>query len=167
MAHHLKTVLKINAPADKVWDVLDDYAGVEKFSIGIDKSPLIGDKQTGLGAVRHCIFHDKTSLHEEIVEYQENKSFKVVLSNFTVPMKFMNAAFNVEKLTETSCEVIMDMNFEVKFGLLGKLLGSLVIGRLIKRVNEDLLLGLAYYTVTGKALGSELPTKDELAPALV
>ena len=167
MAHHLVTVLKINAPADKVWDVLDDYAGVEKFSIGIDKSPLIGDKKTGLGAVRHCIFHDQTSLHEEIVEYKEHKSFKVVLSNFTAPMKFMHAAFNVEKISETSCKVAMNMDFEVKFGLLGKLLGKLVIGRLIKRVNEDLLLGLAYYTVTGKTLASELPSKEELAPALI
>ena len=162
MAHHLHTVLKIKAPADKVWAVLDDYAGVEKFSIGIDKSPLIGDKKTGLGSVRHCIFHDQTSLHEEIVEYQEGKSFKVVLSNFTIPMKFMQADFNVKKISETSCEVTINMDFEVKFGLLGKL----VIGRLIKRVNQDLLLGLAYYTVTGKTLASELPPKEELALAL-
>lgn len=167
MAHHLQTVLKINASAEKVWQVLDDYAGVEKFSIGIDKSPLIGDKKTGLGAIRHCIFHDQSSLHEEIIEYQAYKSFKVVLSNFTVPMKFMHAAFNVEKLSDTSCKVTMNMDFEVKFGLLGKILGALVIGRLIKRVNKDLLLGLAYYTVTGKTLGSELPSKEELAPALV
>ena len=167
MAHHLQTVLKINASAEKVWQVLDDYAGVEKFSIGIDKSPLVGDKASGLGAVRHCIFHDQSSLHEEIIEYQAYKSFKVVLSNFTVPMKFMHAAFNVEKLSDTSCKVTMNMDFEVKFGLLGKILGALVIGRLIKRVNKDLLLGLAYYTVTGKTLGSELPSKEELAPALV
>ena len=167
MAHHLQTVLKINASAEKVWQVLDDYAGVEKFSIGIDKSPLIGDKKTGLGAIRHCIFHDQSSLHEEIIEYQAYKSFKVVLSNFTVPMKFMHAAFNVEKLSDTSCKVTMNMDFEVKFGLLGQILGALVISRLIKRVNKDLLLGLAYYTVTGKTLGSELPSKEELAPALV
>ncbi|MBL4799535.1 MAG: SRPBCC family protein [Oleispira sp.] len=167
MAHHLQTVLKIKASAEKVWQVLDDYAGVEKFSIGIDKSPLVGDKKSGLGAVRHCIFHDQSSLHEEIIDYQAYKSFKVVLSNFTVPMKFMHAAFNVEKLSDTSCKVTMNMDFEVKFGLLGKILGALVIGRLIKRVNKDLLLGLAYYTVTGKTLSSELPSKEELAPALV
>jgi len=116
--------------------------------------------------VRHCIFHDQTSLHEEVVEYQEGKSFKVVLSNFTIPMKFMQADFNVKKISETSCEVTINMDFEVKFGLLGRLLGKLVIGRLIKRVNQDLLLGLAYYTVTGKTLASELPPKEELALAL-
>lgn len=167
MAHHLQTVLKINASAEKVWQVLDDYAGVEKFSIGIDKSPLVGDKESGLGAVRHCIFYDKSSLHEEIIEYQAYKSFKVVLTEFTAPMKSMHAAFNVEKLSDSSCEVTMDMDYEVKFGLLGKVLGALVIGPVMKGIHKKLLLGLAYYTVTGNNLGSELPTEEELAPALV
>jgi len=166
MEHQVESAVQINAAADKVWEILNDFGAVEKFSIGVEKSPIIGEKNSGLGSKRHCVFYDKNSVVEEIIEYEEKKSFKVVLTEFSMPMKAMYAGFRVEKLTETTCEVSMYMNFVVKFGPLGALLGMLMIRPVMKGVQKKLLSGLAYHAFTGKTIGSELPPSKELAQAL-
>lgn len=166
MNHQVESAIKINASAGKVWAILDDFGGVEKFSIGIKKSPIIGDKQTGLAAKRHCQFYDNTSVVEEIIEYEAGTSFKVLLTEFTMPMKTMYAGFKVIKLSETSCEVSMYMTYRVKYGLLGALLG-LMMRPVMKGVQKKLLSGLAHHAFTGKSIGSELPANNELAPALL
>lgn len=165
MEHRVESAVRIKATAEKVWKILDNFAGVEKFSFGVEKSSILGDKHSGLGAKRHCVFYDNTGVHEEIVEYQENKSFKVVLSEFSMPMKTIYAGFKVEKLSETSCEVSMYMDFVVKFGPLGMLMGIVMMRPLMKGVQKKMLSGLAYHAFTGKTIGSKLPPSEELAQA--
>lgn len=165
MEHQVGSAVKINVSAEKVWGILDDFGGVDNFSVGVEQSPIIGDKNSGLAAKRHCLFYDKSSVVEEIIEYEESKSFKVVLTEFTMPMKAMYAGFKVEKITETSCEVSMYMTFTVKFGPLGALMG-LMMRPVMKGVQKKLLSGLAYHAFTGKNIGSVLPPNEELAQAL-
>jgi len=166
MQHQVTSVLNINAPADKVWSILDDFGGVEKFSIGIDKASLIGDKSTGLGAKRKCVFHDQNSVVEEIIEYQANESFKVVLTESAMPMKTITAEFRVEKLTDTTCQVIMTMEFVMKLGFVGSLLGY-PMRSMLKGIQQQLLKGLAYHAFTGHTLVKELPEKDQLSASLI
>ncbi len=166
MEHKVESTLKVNATAEKVWKILDDFGGVEKFSVGVERSPIVGVKNSGLGAKRHCVFYDKTSVHEGIIEYEAQKSFKVVLSEHSMPMKTMYAGFRVEKLTETSCEVSMYMQYVVKFGPLGALMG-MMMRPVLKGVQKKLLSGLAYHAFSGKIIGRELPPSEELDPAIV
>jgi len=166
MEHHVESKLIVNVSSDKAWEVLDDFSGIEKFSIGVEKSSLVGEKKTGLGAKRHCVFYDESSVIEEIIEYEENKGLKVVLTDFSMPMKSMYAGFAIKKITETSCEVSMYMDFVVKFGVFGSLLGALVMRPVMKGVQKKLLSGLAYYAFTGKTIGSKLPTSEDLSQAI-
>jgi hypothetical protein len=167
MEHHVETKLRINASSENVWEILDDFGGVERFSIGVEKSSIVGGKNSGLGAIRHCIFYDKTSVHEEIMEYEEKKRFKVILTDFSMPMKAMYAGFSVEKVTETTCEVSMYMDFVVKFGPLGALMGAVIMRPMMRGVQKKMLSGLAYHAFTGENIGSELPSNKELSQALV
>jgi len=167
MEHHVESTVQINAPAEKVWELLDDFGGVEKFSFGVEKSPIVSEKDSGVGAKRHCVFYDKTSVMEEIIEYEEKKSFKVVLTDFSMPLKTMYAGFSVEKVTETTCEVRQYMDFVVKFGPLGALIGIVMMRPMMKGLQKKILSGLAYHAFTGKTIGSEMPPSQELAQALV
>ncbi|NKB24008.1 MAG: hypothetical protein GKR87_06455 [Kiritimatiellae bacterium] len=65
MEHHVESAVRINATSKKVWEILDDFGGVENFSSGVEQSPIIGEKNSSLGAKRHCVFYDKTGVHEE------------------------------------------------------------------------------------------------------
>lgn len=167
MEHQVESSLRINATAEKVWNILDDFGAVENFSVGVERSPIVGEKKSGMGAKRHCVFYDKNSVIEEIIEYDAEKRFKVSLTESSMPMKSMYAEFNVEKLSDISCEVTLSMNFVVKFGPLGALMGMLMMRPLMKGVQKKMLSGLAYHAVTGKNIGSELPSSDEMAQAIV
>lgn len=165
MEHQVVSSVRINASAEKVWEVLDNYGDLDKFSTGVESSPIMGDKQTGMGAKRHCVFYNKDSVVEEVVEYEENKVLTVVLTDLSAPLKTMTAKFKLEKVSDTQCDVSMQMNFVVRFGPLGALLGLVMMRPVMRGIQKTLLSGLAYYTVTGEAIGSELPPKEALAKA--
>jgi len=58
------------------------------------------------------------------------------------------------------------MDFVVKFGPLGWLMGNFMMKPMMKRITKDVMKGLAYYVVTGNTVGSKLPSDADLAPAL-
>jgi carbon monoxide dehydrogenase subunit G len=48
MAHRIEQTLTVSIPAQKVWQVLSDYSGVEKFAPTVKSSPIVGDKKSGI-----------------------------------------------------------------------------------------------------------------------
>ncbi len=76
MAHHAEKTIKVNVPAAKIWQVLEDFSSVERFATTIKTSPIVNDKNSGLGAKRLCTFSDGSTLVEEIIDFQEDKVIK-------------------------------------------------------------------------------------------
>jgi len=167
MSHHTEKSIKVNVPAAKIWQVLADFSSVEKFATTIKSSPIVGEVSSGLGAKRLCTFNDGSSLVEEIVDYQEGQGFKMVLSEFSLPLKSMHAEMKVKALDANSSEIYMSSEFVVKAGPLGWLLGHLVMRNVMKGVFKTLMSGLAYHCVTGKTVGEKLPPKEELANIVI
>lgn len=157
MEHTVASVVQMDVAAGRVWKILDDFGRVEDFSVGVAQSSLVGDLPTGLGAKRRCVFHDNSSVLEEIVAYDPNRGFTVELSEFTMPMKSMSASFRVDPCGESRCQVSMQMRFEVKWGVFGSVMGMVLMRPAMKRVQKTLLSGLAYHAATGNLIGRELP----------
>ena len=162
MAHHTEKSIKVNIPAEKIWQVLADFSSVEKFASTIKRSPVIGDISSGLGAKRLCTFNDGSSLVEEIIDYKEGQGFKMELSEFSLPLKSMVAEMKVTKIDEYSSELYMSSEFVVKAGLLGKVMGHLIMRPVMRGVFEKVLTGLAYHCVTGKRVEEKQPSGEEL-----
>jgi len=167
MAHHTEKTIKVNVPAAKIWQVLEDFSSVEKFATTIKSSPIIGDISSGLGTKRLCTFNDGSSLVEEIIEFQEGQGFKMVLSEFSLPLKSMYAEMSVKEIDANTSEIYMSSDFIVKAGPLGWLMGQFIMRPVMKGVFNKLLSGLAYHCVTGKRVGEKLPASEELAPIII
>lgn len=166
MTHHVSKSLRVNVPSEKIWEVLNDFSSVERFATTIKSSPIVGDKKSGLGAKRLCTFENDSSLVEEIIDYQEGRSIKVEISDFALPLKSMHAEMGVEKIDANSSEIFWSADFVVKWGPIGWLLGFLAMRPVMKGVFTKLLSGLAYHAATGEALGSALPSEDQLKLAI-
>jgi len=162
MAHHTENSIKVNVSAEKIWQVLADYSGIENFAATIKSSPIVGGVKSGLGAKRKCTFNDGSSLVEEIIDYQEGQGYKMNLSEHSLPLKEMQAQMAVKKIDENSCEIFMAADFVVKGGPLGWLLGALVMRPVMKGVFKKVMSGLAYYSVTGNRIDEELPANEDL-----
>jgi len=157
MSHHVSNQLRVNLPAQQVWQVLEDYSSVEKFAVTIKSSPVITEIKTGVGAKRRCTFNNGDSLVEEIITYQEGHGFEMALSEFSMPLKSMKAGMYVKEVDTNTCEIIMTTDFETKAGPLGWLMGVLLMKPIMKSVFRKIMTGLAVHAATGEIIGEKLP----------
>jgi len=163
MAHHCEKTLKVNVPADKVWQVLEDYSGIEKFAMTIKSSACVNDISSGLGAKRSCTFNDDSSLVEEIIEYQVGQGYTMDISNHSMPLKSMQSEMKVTAIDENSSEIYMSADFVVKGGPLGWVMGQLIMRPVMKSIFKKVMTGLAYHSATGELISDKLPPNEELA----
>lgn len=167
MAHHCEKTLKVNVPAEKVWQVLEDYSNIDKFAMTIKSSASVNDISSGLGAKRSCTFNDGSSLVEEIIEYQVGQGYKMDISEHSMPLKSMKTEMKVTAIDENSSEIYMSADFVVKGGALGSVMGYLIMRPLMKGIFQKVMTGLAYHSVTGKLVSKKLPPNEELATIII
>ena len=164
MAHHITHTIRVNVSASKIWEVLDDFSSIEKTSHAVESSPILSEIKQGVGTQRKCNFYDKKSVIEEIISYKDGHSFRIVLSEYSMPMKSIEAEFTVEYVDNNSCDISMSMDFVVKGSFLGWILGALLLKPVLtKKVLKSELIGLAYYTASGKSVDKSLPSGQEMA----
>ncbi len=108
MAHHCENRLKVNVPAEKVWQALEDYSNIEKFAMTIKSSASVNDINIGVGAKRSCTFNDGSSLVEEIIEYQPGQGYKMDLSDHSMPLKSMQSEMKVTAIDESRSEIYIE-----------------------------------------------------------
>jgi len=162
MPHHIELTKRVKLPAAQIWGVLKDFNSIERTSHAVEKSPLLEGSNSGVGTKRKCYFYDGKSVVEEITEYNEGESFKIVLSEFSMPLKSIEAQMIVKKVGKNICDISMSMDFVVKGGFFGKLLGFLLLQHVLKvKVLKAELAGLAYHASTGIVIGKKLPSNDE------
>ena len=63
----------VDAPVERVWAVLADFAGTHRWNPEVPVSYAVGDQTTGLGARRRCEFDDagRKWLEETIIAFDE------------------------------------------------------------------------------------------------
>ncbi len=167
MALHCEKRLKVNVPAEKVWQVLEDYSRIENFAMTIKSSASVNDISSGIGAKRSCTFNDGSSLVEEIIEYHEGQGYKMDISNHSMPLKSMQAEMKVTSIDKNSSEIYMSANFVVKGGPLGWVMGQLIMRPVMKAIFKKVMTGLAYHSATGELISEKLPPNKELAKLIL
>ncbi len=167
MAHHIEQSLTVSIPARKVWAVLSNYSGVEKFAPTVKSSSIVGDKQSGVGAKRRVtLHHDGASMVEEIIEYDEGEGYKMQVSELSSPLESMQAELRVKDVDGGSSRIFMAVDFETKGGPFGWLMSQLMLKPIMKGVLKKQVSGLAFHSATGELVDEKLPAKAELRGAI-
>lgn len=150
--------LNSSAPVDQVWNVISDYGNVHFYHPMVKSTPILTDNTKGVGAKRRCEFYNKSSIVEEVTNWDEGRSISVALSEMTsMPLKKANATFRVTPIDTGTSEVSIDMNFSVKWGPLGWMMGKLMIKPMMKKMFKKVLKGIDYYVVTGNPVEKVVP----------
>jgi len=167
MPLHVERTISANVEAARIWNVLKDFANVQNYSAAVRTSPLLEGPRYGLGTRRRCSLHDATSVVEEIVEFSEGQGFRVRLSEFSMPMRTLEAVMRVRSTGAGSSEITMGLDFEPKGGLLGRILGNVMMKPMLRKMILGNLRGLAYFASTGIPVDRKLPVEAERQSALV
>uniref|UniRef100_A0A2A4YXF7 SRPBCC family protein n=1 Tax=OCS116 cluster bacterium TaxID=2030921 RepID=A0A2A4YXF7_9PROT len=143
----------INAPKDKVWKLLADFENIDFFNDAINKSYLIDEsKNGGLGATRHCDLSDgKNYLQERVLKWDEGEGMTIDIYATSMPIKSNIVRFEIEEFGDkTKARMIFD--YEMKFGLLGKLMSKLGLTAFMRKQTNLVLDGLASKAETSAPL---------------
>ena len=87
---------EIEAPVEKVWELLDDFGNIARWSPGIKRSALTSDGPVSEGSTRHCDFSPLGAVDERIDTYIKNERMTVNLyKTFKLPIASAIADFNI------------------------------------------------------------------------
>lgn len=123
----LKNEIVINATLEKVWNILTTPELLDKYDPTVKKTTLISPEKSGLGAKRKVEMLDgKNWFDEKIADFEPMKKLSYQLTDCTFPIKGLKhtCSFNVEG---NNVKVQQTMEYEVKFGILGKLMDAMMI----------------------------------------
>jgi len=87
---------QIEAPVEKVWEVLNDFGDVQRWSPGVTGSELTSDGPVSEGSTRHCYFAPIGGVNERIDRYEPNERMTVNLfETAKLPISGAVADFNI------------------------------------------------------------------------
>ncbi len=149
----VKVKMKINAPAERVWQAMVvDYGEIGNFSPYIYSSSYENGSLKGVvGAERKCDFNEKGTrwVHEKIVAIdEENKVMRnSIIDGGKVPLNFDNsqAFYRVKDHGDGTCTAYYEFQFRTKPAFLG----GLAKGGFKKQLGGT-LVGLKHYVETGE-----------------
>jgi ribosome-associated toxin RatA of RatAB toxin-antitoxin module len=126
---------------------------VTSWHPGVASADLLSERPTGLHAARRCNFHDGTNVREEVIDVEEGRRVRMRLSEFSLPMKRLEAEFSVATTPAGRTEVTFAIYYEAKWGVLGQVMGALVVRRQLAAMARKVLAGLDHHMTTGETVG--------------
>ncbi len=147
----IKTDIRINAPKDEVWKVLADLGGIQSYNSAVKKSYYNTEAKEGIGAGRVCELAPMGEVEEKAIAWTDQESYTLDVKpvDGNPPLKSAQASF-VLKEDGNQTIVTMEMNYELKFGPIGKLMDTLMMKPQFAKVVPNILLGLKHHIETGE-----------------
>jgi carbon monoxide dehydrogenase subunit G len=92
----LVMVRQIHAPVKVVWDVLDDYGEIQRWSPGVKRSGLTAPGPVGVGTVRFCDFKPMGRALERIDAYEPYRRMAIsLIETSLVPLSNVTVDFSL------------------------------------------------------------------------
>ena len=111
---------------------------------------IISPNKEGIGSARRCDFKDGKFVEERVTAFKPNKSISFELYKHQWPLVFMRWTNRLEKHGENTL-LVSDTEYELKFGIAGKIMNMVIMRRKFSQIIDDALGKLKRYTETGAA----------------
>ncbi|WP_431122693.1 SRPBCC family protein [Flagellimonas flava] len=161
----IKVEIKINAPAEQVWEAMvEDYGEISNFSPYIYTSDYINGSVKGVeGATRKCSFNEKGSrwTHERIAEIDKaNMTMRNIVidaQKFPLNMDNSQAYYTVRDNGDGTSTAGYEFQYRTKPAFMG----GFVKGQFKKQLGGT-LVGLKHYIETGEIVRAGNGKYDEI-----
>ena len=134
--------ITVNTSVDKVWAMLTNLELLDQYDPTVQKSTLVSTEKTGLGAKRKVLMLDgKNWFEENITAFKPNEALTYQLTDCSFPINGLKHSYTFEKVgNQTKVKQLME--YTVKFGLLGRLLDTLIIRKQTEGGIKKFFVGL-------------------------
>ena len=137
--------ITINAPVEKIWNVLANLEALDKYDPTVKESVLVSSEKSGLEAKRKVDMKDgKNWFEEKVTVWKPNEALTYQLTACSFPIHGLKHSYSFEKSgNQTKLKQIME--YEVKYRLLGKILDRLMIRKQTDNGIKKFFTGLKDY----------------------
>ena len=137
--------IAIYASIDKIWSTLADVSMLERYDPTIKSSLLISQQDSGIGAKRRVEMLDGKNWFEETTTiFEPNRALEFQLTACSFPIKSLKHTYSF-RIAGPQVTVSQIMEYQVKFGLFGKLLDALMIRKQSDNGIKKFFAGLKDY----------------------
>lgn len=147
----------VDAPKEKVWEVLADFGGVCNYNPAVSHSFSTSEANWGVGATRHCeLTTAGTSIEERVIDWKEGESYTVEVfeGKATPPYKYFYGTIQVkEEAGGTTVSGILE--YEIRYGFMGDMMNLFLLKAQFTRNWEKLFAGLKLYVETGEEVSDK------------
>ena len=141
----LNNEITVNAPIEKIWEALSVIDTLDKFDPTVKKSTALTSSKSGIGAKRKVDMLDgKNWFEEKVTEFKPYEALTYQLTDCSFPINGLSHSYSFEKIGNQT-KVKQVMQYTVKFGLLGKLMDSLMIRKQTSGGIQKFFAGLKEY----------------------
>lgn len=136
--------LIIDASADAIWAELSRFMHIDEFCDGITHVDAMTTGEDGVGSKRRNHFAGGNgSMVEEVTEWSINRGYKLRMSEMTnFPAKEASAFITLDPVGSKT-RVTWGLDYRMKFGPLGWLMGQTMLKMMMDKVIDGNLQGLA------------------------
>ena len=154
----IRSEIAIAAPKEKVWETIADLGGIYKFHLAVNHSYYTSDKKDGIGAARVCEFTNGGAISETVVDWQDGRSLTLSLNPLKKMPPFSTKSSGTLCVSERdgSAVVTMEMNYSLRFGILGRLMDAMMVRREFTKIVPKVLAGLKHHVETGELENQEV-----------
>lgn len=137
--------IRVEAPIELVWQAIaGDLTAVQHYNPTVSTARLLGSQREGVGAARRCELKPKGFVEERVWEWTPNKAVGIEVAASEWPIVFMK--WKTELTADGQATLVtQEVNYKLKFGLLGALMDALVMRRKLDGGIRDVFSSLKQY----------------------
>ena len=140
----LERTRDLKATPDTVWAELSRFMHMDDIAPMVTSVEPLSSELSGMGAKRRCHFENGSAMVEEVTEWEPGRGCRVRSSELdSMPLHEMVAGIAVTPKGADGSTVTWTVGFRVKYGPLGWLLGQTMMKRMMGKVLDGNLQGLA------------------------
>lgn len=136
--------VKINAPAQKTFEVLSNLESVQHYNPGVVSANYVSSSKVGVGAARECDLGKDGKIKERVTGFKNNEYISMELYEHNWPLEYMKWDTRVQPAGDGSI-VSQKMQYKMKFGLIGSLLDSLFMKKKLDSTMNSVFSSMKEY----------------------
>jgi uncharacterized membrane protein len=125
---YIEHTIEIDAPMDLVWSKLSDLADIQNWIEAVNESHYHTEMKRGIGAGRTCDVKGLGTIVENVLEWDEGKSFRLTFEGLPFFIKEASGGWRLEELGPNRTRGITSIDVKTRFWPIGALLERFVLG---------------------------------------
>ena len=142
----LHNEIVIHARIEKIWEALEEVGRLDQYDPTVKKSTVLSTAGKGVGARRKVDMLDgKNWFEEQCTVHRPHEALTYELTACSFPVHKLKHSYSFEKMGD-QIKVKQVMEYEMKFGVLGRIMDALMVRSQSDKGIKKFFAGLKTYS---------------------